>query len=481
MDFWERVAHYRELGLDPLKWVAGCAVKVDLVSVVYPALRMIRPDLERWGVMLGHREDADIFPCTENETIIERRVVYDLETPEVDLEGLRRLNPDRAISLIQVHQRKAESPDAFAQVMRNVYRHIGDAKLRFTVGKGHSIITTYEDAQFALFDFIKQAEGKPRGYTLANNDTIQVIDPTEDPGSEVQAFAAVSNSLNDLLSLGCYQNLRLYPVYDSATREMAAVIGSHMKAFASKYGMTVCSDGALGIGRLLIGATVVGDSFKEPPTFYDKLEKGMCVLISRPLGDLAPVNVYLSCLADEDYHTKFESLGLSLDDARRTKDAVVALMTLPNLKIAEIINKHCPDYGEPFNPRKHIACTGDVSGPGILIFKETAELAKVDIRLDKIPLKYPAYVSFASKNFLLDNGTAGTNGAVAIMAMKDVIDSIYVELEQAGYEPEIIGTVLGKGDGKLLVGPEVREIVASKGLLDEFTIEEDRGKIAAQG
>ncbi len=472
MDFWEKVDYYRKLGLDPLKWVAGCAVKVDLVDVVYPALRKIKPELRNLGVMVSPREDADIFPCTKEGAVFERRV-YDPENPEVDMEGLKRLNPNRAISLVQVHQRKAESPEAFGDLLLNLYREIGKANIKFTVGKGHSIITAHEDAQFAMFDFIRENDGESMGYTLANNDTIQIIDPTDDPGSEAQAFVAVSNSLNDLLSLGCYENLRLYPVYDSANDEMAQQIDGHMKAFASQYGMTVHSEGPLGRGKLLIGATVVGDTFKETPTFYDKLEEGMQLLVSRPFGDLAPINVYLSCLADEDYLEKLEEEGLNLEDLRQAKDDVVEVMKVPNLKIGEVINKHCPNYGESFNVKEHVVCSGDLSGPGILIFKETAELSGADISLDAIPLAYPEYVRFATRNFLLDNGTAGTNGAVAIIAGKEVIEDIYGELQQEGYQPQIIGSVLGKGEGKLFVDPEVKDMIASKGVLGEMTFKDE--------
>jgi len=54
-EFWDRVARYREMGMDPLRWVAGCAVKVDLTTVVYPALRRLRPTLKALGVTIGQR------------------------------------------------------------------------------------------------------------------------------------------------------------------------------------------------------------------------------------------------------------------------------------------------------------------------------------------------------------------------------------------------------------------------------------------
>lgn len=57
----ERVSEYKRLGLNPLALATGCAVKVDLVRVVYPALRDLREELEREGLEIAPREDADII------------------------------------------------------------------------------------------------------------------------------------------------------------------------------------------------------------------------------------------------------------------------------------------------------------------------------------------------------------------------------------------------------------------------------------
>lgn len=468
MDFWERVEKYKQLGLDPLKWVAGCAVKVDLTTVVYPALRMIRPDLEKFGVTVSPREDADIFPLLSDGGV-ERRV-YDLRKPQVDPKDLRKINPERAISLVQVHQRKAETPKNFADALLNVYSKIGEADVHFTVGKGHSIMTPYDDAEFALFDFISRRNGQGKGFTLANNDTIQVIDPTDDPGSEAQAYVAISNSMNDLLTLGCFENIRVYPVYDGPYEELIRDIRSHMESFGKRYPVTVHDSEAVGKGKLLIGATIVGDMFKQPPTKYNDLEPGMEIIVSRPFGDLAPINVYLSCLADEEYMKKLEENGISMRDAEKAKNVVVETMKQPNIKIGETINKYLPDYGQPFDKSEHIVCTGDLSGPGIYIFKEIAEIGKADIRLDKIPLAFPEYVQFASAEYLMDNGTAGTNGAVAIIGRSNVVGNVYRDLAKNGYQPQKIGSVVSKGEGKVQVGDEVRRIVSSPSLRREFVM-----------
>lgn len=468
-EFWERVARYREMGMDPLRWVAGCAVKVDLVTVVYPALRRLRPTLKELGVTVAHREDCDIFPLGKEEPQVTRRI-YEPKSGSVNPDDIRKIDPKRAISLVQVHLRNAENDGTFGDWLLSVYNKIGKAGVNFFVGKGHSIITTYPDAEFALFDFISHKDGQAEGWSLANNDTIQVIDPTLDPGSPEQTEVGVCNSLNDLITMGCYENLRLLPVIDAPSEELYHKIKEHMENFAKRNGIKLVGADSPNKKKLLIGATFVGDMRKEPPTKEENLEAGMKVLVSRPFGDLAPINTYLSALADEAYLKILEEQGSSLEDVKKAKDEVIATMRQPNLKIGRIINEYLPEFGEEFNTSEHIVSTGDVSGPGILIFQELAEKAKVDISLDDIPLCYPKYVKFVTENFLMDNATAGTNGAVAIIAKEDIINEIGGKLRKEGYEPDIIGEILGTGEGMVKVGDVVKEMIASQAHLDQLVI-----------
>ncbi len=469
-EFWERVARYKQLGMDPLKWIAGCAVKVDLTSVVYPALRQIRPELQRIGIKVSPRADADVFPSGPDGAEFHRRI-YDLGEPKVDAEDLRRLGPDRGISLVQVHQRSADKPGPFAETLLRLYRQMEPAKPHFTVGKGHSIITPFAHAQFALFDFIKEMDGKPDGYTVANNDTIQVIDPTLDPASKEQAYVAVSNSLNDLLTLATCEELELHPVADAPTPEMKAQILKNMEAFAREHRLEFVRVPQPETGKLIMGATVVGKIRGEPPVAPRGVEPGMEIVVSRPFGDLAPINVYLSCLADEEYLKKLEAESVSLEEARRAKEDVVATMTRPNIAVGRILNRYCPAFGDRFDPDEHVAGTGDLSGPGVYIFKEFAELAKCDLRLTDLPLKYPGYVEFATREFIMDNGTAGTNGAVAAIGRPHLIRAIADEMRKAGYDPRVIGKVAGPGTGRVRAPKALEKMMASKKLLAEFVLE----------
>ena len=196
----------------------------------------------------------------------------------------------------------------------------------------------------------------------------------------------------------------------------------------------------------------------------------MEILVTRPFGDLAPINVYLSCVADPDFLTNLESQGYNLDQVENAKQSVIDTMSVPNLKVAQIINEYLPNYGGQFDTSEHILATGDLSGPGILIFKEAADNGHLDIELTDIPLKYPEYVKFATENFLMDNATAGTNGAIALMAEHDILSEVSGKLKREGYDPQFVGKILGKGEGHLFVNSDVKNSIASKSLLDELDI-----------
>jgi selenophosphate synthase len=321
-----------------------------------------------------------------------------------------------------------------------------------------------------LFDFISYEEGRSDGWCLSNNDTIQIIDPTADPSSEQQTNVAISNSLNDLISLGCFEELKVLPVVDAPNEEIKNNISKNMETFANKYNIELLTSESPQRGKLLIGATMFGTLRKEPPTKLNLLNTGMQILVTRPFGDLAPINVFLSCVADETFLQDLEKTGYTLKDVENAKNSVISTMNEPNLKVAEIINKYLPEFGNSFDINEHVLATGDLSGPGIMIFKEHADNAQVDISLDNLPLRYPEFVKYATENFLMDNATAGTNGAVAVIASPNIIANISSDLKSAGYDPHIIGTVLGKGNGTVNISKDVNDMITSDILLNQLNI-----------
>jgi CRISPR/Cas system CMR subunit Cmr6 (Cas7 group RAMP superfamily) len=126
--FRKNVEKYTRMGLNPLSLATGCAVKVDLIDTVYPALDRIRTKLLENNIEISPREDTDIFVSREEETV--KRLIKGGD-----------FDADRAVSLVQVSQQTASSPEKFAEFLLRVYTSVRTRK-RLVVGKGHSIVTT---------------------------------------------------------------------------------------------------------------------------------------------------------------------------------------------------------------------------------------------------------------------------------------------------------------------------------------------------
>lgn len=116
---------------------------------------------------------------------------------------------------------------------------------------GHSIVSTREGAEFALVDFISASKGD--AYLLANNDTIQIIDPTEDPGSYRQVATALSNALNDLFIKGVYRDITVYPVYDAPNDGLRNALRRNIVEFAGRWGLKLVDPGQPNANYLLMG------------------------------------------------------------------------------------------------------------------------------------------------------------------------------------------------------------------------------------
>ncbi len=454
---WEGIVReLQRVNLDPRRLACGCAVKIDLRRVVYPALRQIRPRLEARGIRIAAREDADVVPCRGEPQI--RRMIFSLGTtePEIDMRGF---NPDRAITLTSVY--RAGDPHQLAEKWQDLYERMADQEVGFTVGKGHTIEAYSPDGEFILFDFINLGGGEPRGYLVANNDTIQLIDPTIPPEAPQQTAVALSNALNDLFILGAVDEIKVHPVY-ATPGELRGQIEENIRTYCESYDFELIAQEPVSDRTLLLGATVFARTMREPPLWYDKLEEGDLILVHRPFGDLAPINLYIQGLVMGEGYLK--NLGFDPEDVRTAKEEAVRVMARPNLEVGRVINRYCPGYGEPFQAEKHIKATGDLSGPGIEIFNELAEKAKADIELWEVPLNHEAIVEAACEEYLLPNGTSGTNGAIAIVASERVVREVEEDLRRLGHDPQVIGRVKGPGGGNLHVPRETRNFLPFTGL-----------------
>ncbi len=466
----ERVKYYRKLGINPLSLATGCAVKVDLVRVVYPALRELRKVLEERNFRIAPREDADIFRKTEEGFEIHRRIYRLGSKTDVDPGDIRQIGPCRAITVIQVYQRYADDPKRFAELVGPVYEKLSESNTPIHLGKGHSIITPFEEDQFALFDFIKPKGRVVEGFVAANNDTIHIIDPMEEPGDYRQVSGALSNTLNDLFVLGVYEDLKIAPVVTAPEEELLDKMFKNVEVYARKIGAEIINLDQPTRGRLLLGATVVGTSKKHPPTFYDRVEVGAKLIATRPFGELAPINVYLASIIENSILDELEERGIGVEELEKLKEDAVNRIATPNIEAARVINKYLPQDEEEFKRDEHIVATTDVTGPGIYVVWELAELMHARIKLDKIPLLYPRLSEYATQTYIIPNATAGTNGAFIIVAPDNIVEDIVRDLKAKNLNPVVFGEVVGRGEPGVEAPKELAKYVADSKILQRFKL-----------
>jgi selenophosphate synthase len=454
--FRDNLAKYKRMGLNPLSLATGCAVKVDLIDTVYPALEKIRAKLLENNIELMPREDTDIFISRESETL--KRVINGGE-----------FDADRAVSLIQVNQETAGNPEKFAEFLMRVYTGV-KTRRRLVVGKGHSIVTTNPRGEVAVLDLIKLDGERLKSYTLANNDTIQIVDPLEDPGTQMQVDVGVSNSLNDLFTKGAFQDLKMIPVADAPDPELKEKLMRNFENFSRRYNVPVIDEVQPSTGTLMIGATIIGRSDHELPTFYDRVDEGMEILVTRPVGELTPINVHMWLLTVPELLELMESRGITLGKVEEVKSKALRYMSVPNFATAKVIYEHLPEFGGTFDKDSHVAMTTDVTGPGIFVIKEFADKAKVDVELYDIPVVDRDICEFATENFIIPNSTAGTNGATVLFASRKVIDDVAQRLQRDGLEPRVIGRVIRKGTGIVYVKKDVCKLIHRENILKYFKV-----------
>ncbi len=467
-EVYEKIKYYKELGVNPLSLATGCAVKVDLLRVVYPALEELRPKLK--NLKIAPREDADIFPRPSEGVEVHRRIYRLGKDNNVDPDDIRRIKPSRAIILVQVYQRHADNPHAFAELVGPVYEKIAESNIPLHIGKGHSIVTPFKEDQFMLVDFLKPIGNRIEGYTLANNDTIHIIDPTDEPGSYRQVSGALSNTLNDLFVLGAHENLRLALVVNAPTEDLIDKMLKHASIYAKRIGAEILDVPLPSKGKLLIGATVLGDTFKHPPVFYNKARPGMKLISTRPFGELAPINVYIACIIDETLVADLEEQGISISELEKLKNKAVDIIASPNKHVAEVINKYLPEYNEEYKEGEHIIATTDVTGPGIYVVRELAEQMNAKIVLREIPLLFPEISEIASRLYLIPNATSGTNGAFIIVAPNEIVDSIIEDLKSRGMQPRVFGEIVGIGEPEVIAPKSLTKYVIDKKILSKFKL-----------
>jgi selenophosphate synthase len=480
-DFWPNVKAFREQGLDPLKWIAGCSVEVEREEVLYPALASIRPALEALGVTIHPREGPDLIDYRGQPPAVNRLLV---SAPSHDPRGAppsARGNPNRAAVILRVFQRTGALPKAFGDFVLRSIEAVPDAapsseRLRWlnpmVIGNFHAVVTSHESAQFALFDFLEPGPGSAQGTTAVRCETLQVTDATAPPTSDLHVAAASTSALSSLFVLGCHEELTLDPVFDAPDEESCAQLNEHFRRFAADQRLAFRPHPPLGRGKLIIGANVTGSSRNEVPNRHQDVKRGMQVTVTRPFGELAPLAVHLSCLADPDSLARLEADGLELAEVARAARETVKVLTQPARPLGEVIAEFRPPFQEPPELAQHVAATVDLAGHGLIAFTDFASRWELELQIRTIPMDHPEIVSFATRAFLMDNGTACAPGAAALIAWPSVLDVVEQRLRSQGLQSFRIGEVVSRGEASLRVPPSVREVVGATRLLKSMLIDE---------
>ena len=476
--FWRGVRTYRRLGLDPLKWIAGCSVEVDAAEVLYPAAGLAAQPLAEMAATLQVSEGPDLFEAHDERTPAQRAVVR----TGAKADGGRRparTNPLRAALVARVLSPQGETPQAFAGALSAAVAGLPprsqgpdamslDAPL--TLRQVHGVTTADPAAEFAAFEFYGGGFGPFAGYAAASCATLQISDPTLDPLAEEHVATVVAGALAGPCSVGASGRVELYPLYDGAGQKARDTLAAAFASQAGKHGVRLVERGPIGPGKLFVGATVVAQTDREPPNRHHYVKRGMQVTLTRPFGDLAPLACYLSCLSDGDYAARAEAAGHSVASLGQARRISTEALTTPALAAGEVIGSFCPPLRQPPELKEHLVATADLGAGGLVALADLARRFEITLRVDSLPLAAPAIAAFATSARLMDNATACAPGAIAIVAYPPVLDEVERALEERHLSPSRVATVEGRGTAAVKVPQEAATFIGSKRLLGRLSV-----------
>jgi len=406
----------------------GCAVKVPVKSIVYPALKKVRKNLAGTNVKIGIGNDAYIFE-TDKKVELNRQIypisLTDDKKKQKACRDIRKFKAHSAIVLASYMD--PVSYNEMVNSLFNFYRALSRKRFPFCVGKGHTIqISKIPEQKFIMADYLTSKKGNY--YGVANNDTIVGIDFNLKHSSWLNVYISLNNALNDLYALGVYKDITLYPVYDSIYDKDNKLIRNFLKRYLynfKRYNYNVVDLGPLGLGLEAIGSTVIGFSDRELPRVSGLLP-GQLLIVTRPIGDLAALVLYIIR----------KVAGELSADIRRLKIDVLSKMATSNIEIAKIISDYLPSKGDSFDGRRHITATKDISGEGVSAFEEMASQSKTHIYIDEIKLH-----TNKSSGLDVPNNTSNTNGAIIIAVHKKLAYAVMRRLKNIGHRAWIAGRV----------------------------------------
>ena len=449
---------YKQLGFDPLRWIPVCSNEID-GYILQSSLR----EIKRSSIKI-EPSWFDAFYYTDGRSPELTRRVYNFSEPEIE----REVEIKRALSIFRIHTEIGEDPALLSCALRKFLKGFHS---KITIKKISTNLTVHHDAQCAILDYIDLHRGSKIGYIAASNSTTQISDATQRPDSEIHSNIALTAAMENLNLLGCTSGFRLFPAYDAPTEELLDTIGKNLDAFTSRYNLVMEDYSSLKVGKLFFGATAFANTMKELPTRYDQVEQGMQIIVSDKFGAIPALSLYMLTEMDPNNIAKIEQNHILPNVLSSAKDEVMKTLTEPNFSFGKIISRYCPDFGTMFDKYAHITAVYPVTTNGIFAIEKLADLTNSHIVINEVPIKYEEIAKYTTKEFLVDNATASSNGCHLIVAQNDLARSITGDLRKHGFEPAIIGFIAKKERPFVAFEKDISQYVASSAKLNKLNHE----------
>ena len=457
-EFWDTIEEYKQLGFDPLRWIPVCSNEID-GYILQSSLR----EIKRSSIKI-EPSWFDAFYYTDGRSPELTRRVYNFSEPEIE----REVEIKRALSIFRIHTEIGEDPVLLSCALRKFLKGFHS---KITIKKISTNLTVHHDAQCAILDYIDLHRGSKMGYIAANNSTTQISDATQRPDSEIHSNIALTAAMENLNLLGCTSGFRLFPAYDAPTEELLDTIGKNLDAFTSRYNLVMEDYSSLKVGKLFFGATAFANTMKELPTRYDQVEQGMQIIVSDKFGAIPALSLYMLTKMDPNNIAKIEQNHILPNVLSSAKDEVMKTLTEPNFSFGKIISRYCPDFGTMFDKYAHITAVYPVTTNGIFAIEKLADLTNSHIVINEVPIKYEEIAKYTTKEFLVENATASSNGCHLIVAQNDLARSITGDLRKHGFEPAIIGFIAKKERPFVAFEKDISQYVASSAKLNKLNHE----------